>query len=88
MPRKRKYKAEDAAEDLVADMLKGTIQPDPINIAEEVDGMIAMWGFDKGAEDAAIMADYYRSAENVEMANDWAEVHRLILQRKSEQGPS
>jgi hypothetical protein len=82
MPKKRKYTAED----LVADMLHDPSAPDPINFAKEVDGMIAKWGFDKGAEEAAKMVDYYRWAQIVDMASDWAEVHRIILKRKDELG--
>lgn len=63
----------------------GTEEPEHINIAREVDGMIKLFGFDEGAAHAKFRAE---SAFHEEDADDWNEVARIVLERKTKHDKS
>ena len=70
--------------DIVREMAEGTFvsNTDPINIAHEVDTLIANFGINNAAAVAAQMAQIARSDED--RVSDWKDVERVILKRQAE----
>ena len=82
MSPKKVYTTEDVDDDW---LLKGFELIPPFNVAQMADEVIEEFG-EGAADHAQSMARLARGLNNLDAAEDYEQVHRLILEHNSEQG--